>query len=103
MFFAYVLEGYLFNGAPHLFWAVIATLASASRAVWHAGCFIASSIALTAIASLWLGPQDRSGLPLQWMLYWPLAVVLQLVIVGGTAVYCCIKNDAQPIIPMDAE
>ena len=65
--------------------------------------FIASFIALMAIASLWLGPQDPSGLPLQWMLYWPLAIVLQLAIAGGTSVYCHIKKDAKPIIPRDVE
>lgn len=86
MFAAYVLGGYLFYSAPHLLWAIAATAAKASRAVWHAG-FIASSIALVAIASLWLGPQDPSGLPLQWMLYWPLALALQLVMAGGTAIY----------------
>jgi len=102
MFSAYVIESYLFYAAPYLVWTVVATLAKASRPVWHAG-FIASFIALMAIASLWLGPQDRSGLPLQWMLYWPLAIVLQLVIAGGTSVYCHIKKDAKPIIPRDTE
>lgn len=86
MFSAYVLGGYLFYAAPHLLWTAVSTLAKFSGAVWHAG-FVASSIALAAIASLWIGPRDPSGLPLQWMLYWPLAVVLQLVIAGGTAIY----------------
>jgi hypothetical protein len=95
MFSAHVLGGYLFYAAPHLLWAVIAAVVKASRAVWHAG-FIASSIALAAIASLWLGPQDHSGLPLQWMLYWPLAIVLQLVIAGGTAVYCRARKTPSP-------
>jgi len=85
MFSAYVIGGYLFYAAPHLLWAFVAALAKPSNAVWHAG-FVASSIALAAIASLWLGPRDPSGLPLQWMLYWPLAVVLQLVIAGGIAI-----------------
>lgn len=101
MFSAYVLGGYLFYAAPHLLWAVVAALAKASRAVWHAG-FIASSIALAAIASLWLGPQDPSGLPLQWMLYWPLAIVLQLVIAGGTAVYRRARKTPNPSINTDA-
>jgi hypothetical protein len=100
MFSAYVFGGYLFYAAPHLSWAVIAAVVKASRAVWHAG-FIASSIALAAIASLWLGPQDPSGLPLQWMLYWPLAIVLQLVIAGGTAVYCRAKKTPNPSINAD--
>ena len=100
MFSAYVFGGYLFYAAPHLLWAVIAAVAKASRAVWHAG-FVASSIALAAIASLWLVPPDPSGLPLQWMLYWPLAIVLQLVIAGGTAVYCRVKMP-NPSVERDA-
>jgi len=100
MFSAYVLGGYLFYAAPHLLWAVIAAVAKPSHAVWHAG-FIASSIALAAIASLWLGPPDPSGLPLQWMLYWPLAILLQLVMVGGTAVYCRVKSP-NPSVERDA-
>ena len=101
MFAAYVLGGYLFYAAPHLLWAVIAALAKFSGAVWHAG-FIASSIALAAIASLWLGPRDPSGLPLQWMLCWPLALVLQLVIVGGTAIYGRAKKSPNLYINTDA-
>lgn len=30
-----------------------------------------------------LGPRDPSGLPYQWFLYWPLAGILLLVVVGG--------------------
>ncbi|TVT68995.1 MAG: hypothetical protein FHP92_19840 [Denitromonas halophila] len=91
MFSAYVLGGYFFYAAPHLLWAVVAAAAKTSRAVWHAG-FLASSVALAAVASLWLGPRDPSGLPLQWMLYWPLAILLQVVIAGGTAIYCRAKK-----------
>jgi cation transport ATPase len=101
MFSAYVLGGYLFYAAPHLLWAVAAAVAKASRAVWHAG-FIASSIALAAVASLWLGPQDPSGLPLQWMLYWPLALILLFVFVGGTAIYQRAKKTPNPSINTDA-
>lgn len=97
MLAAYVLGGYLFYAAPHLLWAVVATLANFSRPVWHAG-FVASSVALAAIAGLWIGPRDPSGLPLQWMLYWPLAVVLQLVVGGGTATYCRAKKTPNPSI-----
>lgn len=101
MFSAYVLGGYFFYAAPHMLWAVVAAVTKASRAVWHAG-FIASSIALAAIASLWLGPQDPSGLPMQWMLYWPLAIVLQFVIVGVTVVYCLAKKSPNPSVEKDA-
>jgi cellulose synthase/poly-beta-1,6-N-acetylglucosamine synthase-like glycosyltransferase len=86
MFAAYVLWGYLFYAAPYLLWVIVAALARFSNAMWHTG-FIASSIALAAISSMWLFPRDPSGLPLQWMLYWPLAVVLQIVVACLTALY----------------
>ncbi len=79
MFVAYVLWGFLFYAAPHLLWAAIAVVGKFSSPTWHAG-FIASSIALLAIAAFWLGPGDSSGLPIQWMLYWPLALVLMAVV-----------------------
>ncbi len=85
-FVAYSVGSYLFYAAPHLLWAVVAKVAKASRAVWHAG-FIGSSLGLAVTASVWFGPQDPSGLPVQWMLYWPLAAILQLVMAGGAAVY----------------
>jgi len=86
MFVAYVLGGYLFYAAPHLLWTVIAALGRFSKPVLHAGYF-ASSISLGAIALLWLFPQDPSGLPIQWMLYWPLAIGLQILLAGLTAIY----------------
>jgi hypothetical protein len=85
MFSTYVLGGYLFYAAPHLLWAIIAALAKFSNVMWHAG-FIASSIALVAISAFWFFPRDPSGLPIQWMLYWPLAVALQVVVAGLTAI-----------------
>ena len=86
MFAAMVLGGYLFYAAPHLLWVFIGALVRFSNAMWHAG-LVAASIALAAIAAVWLGPGDSSGLPLQWLVYWPLAVVLQIVLAGLTALY----------------
>ncbi len=100
MFATYVLGGYLFYAAPHLLWAIIAAIAKFSSAVSHAG-FVASSIALSAIASLWLGPSDPSGLPLQWMLYWPLAVVLQIIIAGGIAIFRRARKMPNPLMERD--
>jgi len=97
MLAAYVLGSYFFYAAPYLLWAVVATLAKFSGAMWHAG-FIASSLALVAIASLWLHTPDLSGLPLQWMLYWPLAVVLQIVIAGIIAIYRGVTRMRNPSI-----
>lgn len=85
MLSTYLLGGYLFYAAPHLLWATIAVLAKFSNAIWHAG-FIASSIALVAISAFWFFPRDPSGLPIQWMLYWPLAIALQVVVAGLTAI-----------------
>ena len=81
MFLAYVVGGFLYYAGPHLLWVVIAALGNFQDKVWHAG-LLASSIALAAISAFWLFPGDRSGLPLQWMLYWPLAIILQAVIAG---------------------
>ena len=78
--------GFLFYAAPYLLWSVIAGIGRFSRAAWHAG-FVAASVALIAIAILSLFVRDPSGLPLQWMAYWPLAIVLQFVLAGGTALY----------------
>ena len=81
-----VLGGYFFYAAPHLLWVFISVSARFPGALWHAG-LVGASIALVAIAALWLFPGDPSGLPMQWLLYWPLAVVLQLVLAGVVALY----------------
>ena len=80
MFAAYVIMSGLFYAAPHLLWLVVAGIGKFPRMVWHAG-FIAASIALFAIALFWLLPRDPSALPLQWVLYWPLALAMQIVFV----------------------
>jgi hypothetical protein len=85
---AYLVGGLLFYSAPHLFWLVIMLTFGFSKAVSHAG-FIACSSALMVICSFWLLPGDPSGLPIQWMLYWPLTVVLMVVIPVSTALYRC--------------
>jgi hypothetical protein len=90
--------GFLFYAAPHLLWAVIVAIAKLSNAVAHAG-FIASTVALGVIACFWLYPGDPSGLPFQWMLYWPLALILLVVITGSTAAYICIKEPNKALRP----
>jgi hypothetical protein len=91
MFVTSVLGGFLFYAAPHFLWTAVAALVAAPRALWHAG-FVACTVSLVAIASLWLAPQDPSGLPLQWAVYWPLAIMLLFVFVGGTAAYLRFKK-----------
>ncbi len=82
--------GYLFYAAPFFLWAIIATLGKFTNKVCHAG-FMAASIALVAIACFWFFPGDPSGLPLQWMLYWPLAIVLQIVSISLTVIFIRVK------------
>jgi RsiW-degrading membrane proteinase PrsW (M82 family) len=91
--------GFLFYAAPHLLWAVIVVIARLSNAIAHAG-FIASTVALGIIACFWLYPGDPSGLPFQWMFYWPLALILLVVITGCTAVYIRIKAPDKALQPM---
>jgi hypothetical protein len=86
MFMAYIVEGFLFYAAPYLLWAIISTLGKFSRAMVHAG-FIAACIALAAILGLSFLVRDASGLPIQWVLYWPLALLLQGAMGGASAMY----------------
>jgi hypothetical protein len=86
MFMAYVFGGCLFYSAPHLLWAGVTMFVRFSSLVWHAG-FIGCSVALAAIAGLSFFAHDPSGLPLQWMAYWPLAITLQVLLACATAVY----------------
>jgi hypothetical protein len=88
MFAAYVVEGILFYAAPHLLWVAFATLAKSRGLVWHAG-FIAASVALAVVLILSFTVHDRSGLPLQWLVYWPLALVLQVILVGASVLLSC--------------
>jgi hypothetical protein len=78
--------GFIFYAAPYLFWAALVAISKPSNAVAHSG-FIASTLALALVASVWFFPPDPSGLPMQWMLYWPLAIILLITITGGTAIY----------------
>jgi hypothetical protein len=78
--------GFLFYASPHLLWFAVATMSRASTAVTHSG-FLAANLVLIWIATypLW-GHADPSGLPLQWLAYWPFALGLQLLTVIVVAV-----------------
>jgi hypothetical protein len=81
-FVVYGVLGFLFYSAPHLLWAGVAALSKASPAVWHAG-LLAANLALVAVALVsFTGAHDPSGLPLQWVAYFPGAVVLQALFAG---------------------
>ena len=75
--------GLLFYAAPHLIWAALCAAVKPKLLVWHAG-FAASSCALLVVGTLsvW-GPRDPSGLPYQWLVYWPLAALLLVAIFVG--------------------
>jgi hypothetical protein len=86
MFLSGMLGGFLFYAAPFLAWALVVSLADFSRPVSHAG-FIAAAVALVALTVLSLLAHEPSGLPIQWLIYWPLAIVLQVLSVSTTALY----------------
>ncbi|MFO6425054.1 hypothetical protein [Motilimonas sp. KMU-193] len=86
-----VIYDVLFYGAPYFLHSVLMWLFKAASQVIHAG-FIGISLALLWIASLWLLPSDPSGLPIQWMGYWPLAVVMGLLFMGGQMLLTKLKR-----------
>jgi hypothetical protein len=82
---AYLVGGVLFYSAPHLLWAAVTAAVRPALTVWHAG-FVGSTIALVLVTAMSLfGRHDSSGLPYQWLLYWPLAGIALLLVF---AVWC---------------
>ena len=80
-FLVVLFGGALFYCAPYLCWLAFQLAVKPSSIVLHAG-YIGASLALFLIASLWLLPPDQSGLPIQWMAYWPLAAMLIILLSG---------------------
>jgi len=80
--FVAFLGGILFYGAPYFVWAIFHVLSKPKISVVHAG-YVGATVSLVVISSFWFFPSDRSGLPLQWVAYWPLALVL-IVFFAGT-------------------
>lgn len=76
--------GALFYGAPHLAWTFVHLGFKPTDLVVHSG-YVGATLALALISSMWLLPGDPSGLPLQWMAYWPLGLMLMLVFAGCSA------------------
>lgn len=83
--------GSLFYSAPYFLFAVLHILLKLSQVVAHSG-YIAATLALAIISAFWLVPSDPSGLPIQWMLYWPLSAMLIVVFVGGSFAYRKFSN-----------
>jgi hypothetical protein len=78
----FLLSGFMFYTAPYILWAIVAFLGKFSKQLWHAG-YTAATVALLVTSAFWLAPRDASGLPIQWILYWPLALALMLFIWAG--------------------
>ena len=88
----YVLAGsLLFYAAPYLLWYAICRGFNVNSINAHIG-YIAASLALLAIASVWLLPPDPSGLPLQWAAYWPLSAIMMSVFLLMAYVYKKVRN-----------
>jgi len=86
-----LVGSFFFYAAPFILWTFLVLVAKVRKVVIHAG-FIGVTAALLLIASAWLGPRDPSGLPIQWMMYWPLAGILLVVFAGAATVYLKIKT-----------
>jgi hypothetical protein len=86
------LLNFLFFAAPHLVWWLIITVAHIKRPVAHSG-FVAASVALICISLMPLFSRgDPSGLPYHWLLYWPVAAVLQAALAGSMAIYVRVRS-----------
>jgi hypothetical protein len=73
------LGGLLYYAAPHLTWAALCAAIKPSLQAWHAGFFLSSAV-LAFIGVMSFFSHDRSGLPMQWFLYWPLAGAMLLLV-----------------------
>jgi hypothetical protein len=90
-FIVAIFGGALFYCAPHLCWLGIHLLVKPGNIVLHSG-YIGATLALILIASLWLLPPDQSGLPIQWMAYWPLAAILLILFSGVTYLFTKLRS-----------
>jgi len=84
-FFGVFFGGVLFYGAPFFLLAFLKWLLKLPNHIIHSG-FLGISTALFFIAGMWLLPPDPSGLPIQWMMYWPLSAILGLLMISSIIV-----------------
>lgn|GEM_PF-1922577 len=80
------LSGGFYYTLPFALWAMVVSVINLSNAVSHSG-FIGCTLSLALVSAFWLFPPDPSGLPMQWMLYWPLSAVLVLLGAILTAIW----------------
>ena len=83
--------GVIFYSAPYIVFAVLHILLKLPQVMAHFG-YAAATLALATVSAFWLLPPDQSGLPIQWMLYWPLSALLIVVFVGGSFAYRKLSN-----------
>ena len=90
-FIVVLFGGALFYCAPHLCWLAFHLAIKPSGIVLHAG-YIGATLALFLFAGLWLLPPDQSGLPIQWMAYWPLAGILTILLSGFAYLFTRLRS-----------
>lgn len=76
---AHLLGAGLFYAAPHIMWAGFVSVVKPKAAFCHTG-FLLCSASLVAVGALSFVGRDPSGLPYQWLVYWPLAGLLLLLV-----------------------
>jgi len=89
--FIQFIYGGLFYCAPFFVFALLHISLKLPKIVAHSG-YIAACLSLVAISSVWLLPPDPSGLPIQWMAYWPLSAILIIIFVGVSFAYRKFSN-----------
>ena len=76
------LQLLVFYPGPYVWWVLLCKLRSLRTRYWHAGLIAASCSLAACLVAPYFG-RDPSGLPYQWLMYWPLAVVLQILFAVG--------------------
>lgn len=76
----------LFYGAPFIIFALLILILRPTNQIVHSG-FIGITTGLLLISSFWLLPPDVSGLPIQWVMYWPLSVILGVLCIAIRVIF----------------
>ncbi len=86
----YFLPNYLFYVAPHLSLLIITKLLGARPILVHAG-LIGATLAFVAVslAGVFFNP---FGSALEWLWYWPCAIVLSLLFIAVVAAWSAAKR-----------
>ena len=78
--YSFLFYSILFYGAPFFIFSLLILMVKPSTQILHSG-FFGISMALLLVSSIWLLPPDKSGLPIQWMIYWPLSAILGFIFI----------------------